>query len=237
MTFSNQQLGKLVSALPDCTSRHRRAVLRRILKEWSQRDLEEHLSEAEARQVRAERRQLEKLGRQADVLAQTLSVLDLDCRFAIASQLVQPGANTRTIGPGFRPVKRMDRFVEKCPARLRQLARAAALTADVWTPPPLRAETLRRHLVLQDFAAIFEWATGLRAGRRVRTDVSEDDAGKEYGPFYDFARAVWPMIFGSEKGLGNAIRTWAKLRAQHPQRSPVIANMHMRHPEWRIRDR
>jgi hypothetical protein len=63
------------------------------------------------------------------------------------------------------------------------------------------------------------------------------DAGKEYGPFHDFACAAWPMVFGSEKGLGHAIKTWASGRAQHREKSPFIRNLALRHPEWRIRER
>jgi hypothetical protein len=131
----------------------------------------------------------------------------------------------------------MDRFLEKCPATLQRLAQAAEHTAGRWVPGPLRPAMLSRYLVLLDLAAIFQWATGVRAGRRVRTDLTEEDAGKEYGPFYDFARAAWPMVFGSEKGLGHAIRTWAKGRAQYSEKSPFISNLALRHPEWRIRDR
>jgi hypothetical protein len=161
---------------------------------------------------------LEKLALQSNQLAKTLSKLDLDCRFSIARRLLQPAANARAIGPSWQSARRMDRFLEECPARLQQLARAAEQTAGDWVPLPLRPAMLSRYLVLHDLAAIFQWATGVRAGRRVRTDLS-DDAGEEYGPFYDFTRAVWPIIFGSEKGLGHAIRTWAKRRAQHREKS------------------
>ena len=235
--LTKEQLDALVSALPGCTSRHRRALLPRVLEEWTQTDLVDHLSRATPKQIRAERRQLEKLARQSDQLAQTLSELALDCRFEVASRLLQPAAKARTIGPGFLSTQRMDRFLEKCPAGLQRLAQAAEHTAGDWVPASRQQATLSRYLVLLDLAAIFQWATGVRAGRRVRTDLVEEDAGKEYGPFYDFARAAWPMVFKSEKGLGYAIKTWASGRARYREKSPFIRNLDLRHPEWRIRDR
>ena len=233
----SEQIDALVSALPGCTSLHRRALLPRVLEEWAQCDLVDHLSRATPKQIRAERTQLEKLARQSNELAQTLSELALDCRFAVASRLLRPAAKARTIGPGFQSTQRMESFLEKCPAGLQRLAQAAEHTAGDWVPTPLRPAMLSRYLVLQDLAAIFEWATGMRAGRRVHTDLVEEDAGKEYGPFYDFACAAWPMVFGSGKGLGHAIRAWARGRARYSEESPFILNLDLRHPEWRIRDR
>jgi len=45
------------------------------------------------------------------------------------------------------------------------------------------------------------------------------------------------MIFGSTNGLGYAVRFWAKARAKHGEDSAVVANMDLRHPEWRIFER
>jgi hypothetical protein len=233
--LTNEQIVALVSALPDCKSPHRRALLPRILEEWSQIDLLEHLSRAAPKQIRAERRQLERLARQADELAQAFSALDLDCRFAVAGRLLQPNADTARIGPSFRSTQRMDRILENCPARLRRLAAGATQVANDWVPTPMREGMLKRYLVLQDLAAIFEWATGSRAGRRVRTE-DHDYAGEEYGPFWNFARMAWPMIFGSDQGLSNAIRRWAKLLTQNHAVSPFLPNINLRHPEWRIRE-
>jgi hypothetical protein len=235
--LTKEQLDALVSALPGCKSPHRRGLLPRVLEEWTQTDLVDHLSRATPKQIRAERRQLEKLARQSDQLAQTLSGLALDCRFEVASRLLQPAAKARTIAPGFQSTQRMDRLLEECPARLQRLAQAAEHTAGGWVSGSLRPDMLSRYLVLLDLAAIFQWATDEHAGRRVRTDLVEEDAGKEYGPFYDFARAAWPMVFKSEKGLGYAIKTWASGRARYREKSPFIRNLDLRHPEWRIRDR
>ena len=151
-------------------------------------------------------------------------------------------ARSLTRSSSFMVAHQIERRLAACPARIRRFEAAAGQAAATWVPLPMRAGTLQRYLVLLDLAAIFEWATGQTAGRRVRTDVWEE-AGKEYGPFYDLARVVWPMIFGSEKGLSNALRTWAKGRAlrrdvwfhsEHRFRQPRMADLgaiavHFRH--------
>jgi hypothetical protein len=233
MVLTSEQIDALVSVLPGCTNAHRRELLPRVLEEWGWTDLAEHLERATPERVRAERRQMKRLARCASKLALALSDLEPHCRFAIASRLLGSEAHGTADRRGYDERRQADRRLSEEPAKLERLASAATEEADGWVPLPLRHETIVRYLVLQDLAAIFEWATGVRAGRRVRTDLS-DDAGKEYGPFYELARAAWPMVFGSEKALGNAIRTWAKGRAQHGERSPFMLNMHLRHPEWRI---
>ena len=233
--LTKEQLDELVSALPGCRSPHRRALLPRILDEWGRIDLEDHLSRPTTERIRAERRQLQRVAGRAAALAEALSALDLTPRFAVASRLLRPGTNKLTVGPSFQASQRMDRTLANYPARLHKLATTAKQIADDWAPPPLRTEMLKRYLVLQDLAAIYEWATRRPAGRRVRTDIS-DNGGKSYGPFWEFARAVWPMLFDSEKGLDHAMKTWAKGRREFGEWSPLIENMGLRHPEWRVFD-
>src|SRR5215813_7036411 len=100
---------------------HRRALLPRIIEEWSRIDLEEHLSEATPKQTRAERRQLERLASEAEKLAEAISALDLTPRFAVARRLLDPDATALEVGPSFRSAQRMDRVLEDCPARLQRL--------------------------------------------------------------------------------------------------------------------
>jgi hypothetical protein len=108
--------------------------------------------------------------------------------------------------------------------------------------------------IMQDLAAIYEWMTVRMAQRSV--DRSEGD---ECGPFWDFASAVWPVIFGKgDTGLYFAIKAWAENQSpdrldewkqaqagdpemwnwqgaldRHGNRSPAVINMSIRHPEWR----
>ena len=80
------------------------------------------------------------------------------------------------------------------------------------------------YLVIRDIADIFEWATRQKAMR-----------GEEDSPFYEFAAAVWPVVFGKgDDGLPAALKNWAWARKNLRERSPCIANMDLRHPEWRL---
>jgi hypothetical protein len=231
--FTRQQLDALVSALPNCTSRRRRALLHRILKEWGASDLKDHLSRPAPSQTRAERKQMERLAKLAGELAQVLEDIGSVCRFHIATMMLPARARSLTRRSTQKVARRLHSRLTECPTTFRRLEAATTEAAASWVPLPVQAENLQRYLVLLDLAAIFEWASGQHAGRRVRTDTSED-AGKEYGPFYDFVRAVWPIIFGSERGLSNALKDWAKRRALYREESPLIWNMDLRHPEWRI---
>ncbi len=128
-----------------------------------------------------------------------------------------------------------NRRLHEEPKRLELLAEAATKASTNFVPLPLRQSSLIRYLILLDLAAIYEWATRQRAGRRVKTDL-QADAGKTYGPFWEFAAVAWRIIFGSVKGLDNALKTWASGRRRYKEFSPVFANLHMRHPKWRIRE-
>jgi hypothetical protein len=52
------------------------------------------------------------------------------------------------------------------------------------------------------------------------------DLGKDTGPFWDFAAAVWPHVFGKGRyGLSAAMKNWEK-KKRHPRYggSPFIRN-------------
>ncbi len=80
------------------------------------------------------------------------------------------------------------------------------------------------YLLLLDLAAIFEWVTGKKATRRVDRMTHE-----ETGPFYEFARIVWPMVTSNgSDGFIAAWRNWADFSRKYRERSPIIANFKLR---------
>ncbi len=234
MRITNKQVDALVGALPGSVDPHRRSLLPRIFKEWGRTDLEEHLTRRTPKQIRATRRQIDKVANRARELARALSDVESDGRFAIASRLLEMDAGSRVDPLSYEDIWEADRRLSEEPERLGLLAKAATKASTTFVPLPLRQSTLIRYLILQDLAAIYEWATRQRAGRRVRTDITVD-AGETYGPLWDFACTAWPMIFGSVRGLDNALKNWAEGRRRYKEAAPLIWNLDMRHPEWRIR--
>src|SRR5205823_8186776 len=85
-----------------------------------------------------------------------------------------------------------------------------------------RPNNIPASLVIMDLAAIFTWLTGEVATRRVSRDT-----GDPSGPFWNFASAVWPVIFEKgDDGLQAAIKKLATARAKKlSTRSPVLHNM------------
>ena len=235
MVLTENQISRLVAALRDSIDPRRSAVVPLVLRKWSQTELEEHLARATSARIRAERKQIEAAAARARQAAQALSALGADETYVIAARLAAPRSSTPLLTP-HHEVLVAQRRLDELQARLEALAAAAEATAVSWTPLPARHETVVRYLVLLDLAAIFEWATGIRAGRRIRTDAQED-AGKPYGPFWDFASKAWPMIFGSTKGLDHSIKQWATARQRYREFSAIVHNLHLTHPEWRLLDK
>lgn len=235
MILTKSQVDALVTALPGCTDAHKRSLLPRILREWSRIDLEGHLRRRTPKQMEATRRQTDKVANRARELARALSQVDRHGRFAIASRLLDMEAGSRADRLSYEERWDAAHRLSEEPKRLDLLAKAATKASSDFVPLPARQYTLIRYLVLLDLTAIYEWATRQRAGRRVKTDIG-DDAGMTYGPFWDFAAAAWPIIFGAVRGLDNALKTWATARKRYNEFSPIIWNLQMRHPEWRIRE-
>jgi hypothetical protein len=93
---------------------------------------------------------------------------------------------------------------------------------------------LLQDAVLLDMAEFFRLATAREPTRSVR---SKKDYGEttEAGQFFEVARAAWVQVFGSERGLRSAMRRWQEYRISGA-RSPILATIDARHPEWGLSD-
>jgi len=88
---------------------------------------------------------------------------------------------------------------------------------------------VRAYLVMLDLAAIFEWLTDRKATRQVDRITND-----ETGHFWNFAAAVWPLVFGHGcDGLKSAMKNWKALRLKHNENSPFMLNV-LRHLEWGV---
>jgi hypothetical protein len=233
MQFAADQLATMIAAFSGLMDDRVRTTLPLILEEWGRVDLSKHLARKTPEQLRKEQRQLEQIAKLTRELRVALADLDPTARFVLANQLAAivrgpeaDAASDLKIGRE-RRLQRLERHQLEC------LAQAAEATANRWIPLPFRHTTVVQYLVLQDLAAIFEYVTGAAASRRVRGE-DHPEAGKDYGPFWGFAAVAWRIIFGSNKGLSAALKRWAEARHRYDEASPVIANLALHHPEWRI---
>jgi hypothetical protein len=237
MDFTTDQIKQVMAALPGCTDEWKRQLIPMILGEWGRIDVEEHLNRPPPEQVRAQQKLLEKLASCTNELGQVLSILSPSLRFAVAYQFAKGDVSTEV---GHEPVQAWHnrireaylRFGEE-PARLKRFGVAVTQTAAHWGPSPLRHSSVVHYLILQDMATIFEFATDQSPTRRIRTDAHVD-SGQDYGPFWNFVSAIWLIVFGSTNRLSYAVRYWAEAQSKHGEWSPVMLNMDLRHPEWRI---
>jgi hypothetical protein len=108
------------------------------------------------------------------------------------------------------------------------LSALTVAAASTWKAGQKRPATVIAYLIVKDIAAIFEWCTGLEATRQVDRISHE-----ETGPFYPFAAAIWPVIFGKgDDGLPAAIKNFAKHRDREGR--ALIANIALRNPTWKL---
>jgi hypothetical protein len=62
----------------------------------------------------------------------------------------------------------------------------------------------------------------------------EGKGGKgDAGPFWDFAKTIWPLVFrNGTHGLSAAMKNWADARKRFGEESALMANIALRHPTW-----
>lgn len=219
---------ELERGLPKSRNKRRCRLLPKILRDWSQTDLHEHLLLKSRTEIRAKIKKLETVKKNALQLRNALNEVDeaglADIVFQMA--IAERGGSYTPGMLGKTFAKQIDRLREE----LEFLAKLAAIAPDkYWQLTPEQRVT-SAYLVLKDAAAIYEWLTGRRATR----EVDRDDHF-EKGPFFHFVETLWPVVFReSAPGLENAMKNWASARSRFRERSPVLFNINSRHPTWGI---
>ncbi len=231
--FTDRDLKLIAASLPDLIDQRRLDLLPWILRDWGHTDLPMHLRlKPEPLERRRERFQrLASVEKRAKLLNEALAAIDDADRSNISTQLACPperfpqgltGANIRAA----------QRELEAAYEWLPRLAAAARDACLPYAPKKGPARNDVPYLVLLDLAAIFEWLTGHKAPRAWFKRGPEE----EPPPFHQFAEAVWPVLFDSDDGLSNAVRTWNDDRRTHGDRSPLMINLALRHSTWGIFD-
>jgi hypothetical protein len=112
------------------------------------------------------------------------------------------------------------------------LAKLGAIAPKGWRNPSGRGRprNYAAYLVLRDAAAVFRWFSDEEPTREV-----DRHTGKEIGPFFQFASALWPVVFGKGVyGLPAAMKNWEWARSHYREESGLIVNISMRHRAWGI---
>lgn len=227
VSLSGTAVEKIIAAAPKKFP-ERIALLPRILEQWISEHLEEHLSRPTPGENLAQDKHHTAVINAAQELETALGGLIGDDSYNLA---------LRTLG---WPVK--SALLDITPAQIRGANRKLAAlkryvkclaTADTSMPWRKRGAPLKvaAYLIMLDIQVIYEYLAGAPAKRMVH-NKDHGDAGKEYGPFWDFALAVWIGLHDSQSGLPSAIRNWAELSRRHNERSPLMENINMSRPEW-----
>jgi hypothetical protein len=211
-------------ALPPPLHHRQRAQLTKIFCEWERNELQEYISMPSRTAINAGIKQFRAVKIKATELSQAITVLDQHGRLLILSRLEANAANKDRFS---QKTKRLDAIHES----VRSLATLSP--HPLWKSGRGRPRNLAAYFVLQDAAAIYEWWSGEKAAREV--DRIE---GKESGPFFRLVSVLWPRIFGKNvEGLPAAMKSWASAHVKFQEQSPLIANLNLRHPTWRLFER
>ena len=228
--FSDREIKLIKRSLPNAIPARKLRLLPLILRAWGRSVLPEHLFDEPIATVRKRSKHLQIVAGLATELSSALQVVKSNGdQFLIIREM--PSASGTPIQTGAR--KGLANRIAQERAFLAELALAANSLASSKKGRG-RPHNIPASLVIMDIAAIFTWLTGRAATRQVSRDN-----GDPAGPFWNFAAAIWPVIFGKgDDGLQAAIKKLAAARAKKQStKSPVLHNMAFSHPEWRIFDK
>jgi hypothetical protein len=227
--FNDLNIKQIVGSVGKLAKEHKVAKLPQVLVEWAMTDLSEHLSRETPKITAKRRKHLAAVSKQASKLLLSLEQLDEDAELAIAVEMVRQSDQQFWKVPPTEVDSSRQRLAEEHDF----LKRLVAVTPRALGRPKRgHPRNLIADLILCDAAAIFSWLTEIEPTRKVDREGRYSKDSYEYGPFWDFAGALWPVIFEkSDDGLQAAIRRWADAV---DFKSPLIANINMRHPLWRL---
>jgi hypothetical protein len=227
--FADKELDQIARALPASASAHRLSLLPNVLREWAENYLPEYAVLADSRESAMDQtKRRAKVGSAAVTLQAAMAVLKPDDLSSIALEM---GRTDESV-----PMRdRLEHFTEKLMEQSRSLSYLIAGVASLqkrMKSGPGQPRNIIAYLVLRDIAAIYGWVTGNKAHREV-----DRVRGTEIGAFYQFAAAIWPLVFSSaDDGLPAAMKNWSLARRQFREAFPLLINIGMNYPPWRILD-
>jgi hypothetical protein len=228
--FDERAVEQIRASLPTGIDRWRLDLLPRVLNHWSVTDLLEYLSREDRATLRRRYDQLTKIEKCANNLRKALGAIDQRGMSWIA-QVIGEDGNTLFLASREKCTEMEGRLKDEGDF-LRKLATATVRLIEGLdgSLSGRRPRNIRAYLVMMDIVAIFEWLTDRKATR----EVGRDDH-KETGPFWHFAAAVWPYVFGKGRyGLSSAMKNWETWHKRCGEESQLMKNIAIRHPTWGI---
>jgi hypothetical protein len=220
--FSDDDMDAIVSHVPGADGK-RMMRLADVLNEWANHDLQKAFLIYPDKAIALERlRAIRPIAQHAQGLRLALENFE---RFG-SSWLIR-----ELISKNFSDYRRDEALNTRKLAN--QMALLPGIEAAAKTLEPIfkKATDQRRnitaYLLLLDLAQIYEWLTDQRPQR------GSDD--REH-PFDNFVGASWSAIFGNVHGIQAALKNWAAYRNEFADKSPVLFNISLRRPEWRLFD-
>jgi hypothetical protein len=228
LTITDADIESAVSVLSVEANPHRLSLLPRVLREWAEVDLGEHaFTEALRGSDRQPAERCRGIAKKSKELLKAIDgLIEADQLDWIAYELGR--ANESVPMEERFPCIRQKLMEHR--GFLNDLQLAAESIQNRLKKGPGQPRNTVAYLVLLDLAAIFKWLTGIEARRAV--DRAE---GLETGEFYHFCAEFWPLVFRNEtSGLSAAMKNWASAHRNYNEASALIANIHLRHPSWRV---
>jgi hypothetical protein len=198
--FSAKILKRVVAALPPDAPSERVALLPQILHAWAQEDLREHLSGESRANARKQEEQLQSIARQAQGLIDAFAELAPPTRFLAALRPELDRTQQSFLGVTAAGIEVACQRLDDGIIWLTDLAKAL----NEPQPKALARVATRNYLIVLDLAAIFQLLSGKLPTRQINQDT-----GRDYGPFWNFASGIWPAVFESSSGLAAATKRWA----------------------------
>jgi hypothetical protein len=228
--FNAREIELIIQSFPNGVDRQRLKLLPKILREWAATDLPPKLSSIPTKTRLA---RIKRLGKVSDCARELLQALDAaernDEQFLIIAEMVR---GSRDLPERLAELTRLGTRFQEIQDFLGNLSVAAATSGKTWKRGQGQPRKTVAAVVLMDIIAIYEWLTGEKATREVDRDTS-----KHKGPFWQFAVTIWPLVFHQgEASLSATLRNWRDAVKQKSTgtRSPLIVNIAMRHPRWRV---
>jgi hypothetical protein len=228
--FDDRTVRLITASLPETALPERVESLLAVLRDWANNELKAYFSRESSADIKVRAKRVEAVGNRARDLLKALDSMDGTDMWEVALRMPRDGTChwPKMKDHYWWQWSKTKRFVQRIEEEKDFLDALTVAISQAWRRKRGQPPNIISYLVIKDIAAIFEWCTKSPATRRIHRVTQ-----KEGGDFYKFSAAIWPVVFGQgDDGLLAAIKKFAKYRNREGR--ALMANIKMRHPEWRV---